>query len=257
MDNLSLQMGKFTTDIGGIEGMTSGADLYFNSQAWTEENTIRYSTGLKAIYTMAEQEVDVMVVNEEVDASSNGVTTTTGGFNQTRNAAGIVYKGSFMDKSLMPVVNYFEDNLQPTGGAGAANFTDKKNAFALVGLKYDFSPVFVELDYHMNTYKNKSVMDETDKDNSFVGTVGYKATDNIVAKLKYEASEVETFSAANTSAKTKYNGYQAAVEYLPTGDKNFRYHVAYVSRDTKPEVGDTRTTQTVFVGTRLLADFLK
>ncbi len=254
MDGLSLQMGKFGTDIGGIEGMTSGADLYFTSQAYNEEQSLRYATGLKAIYAFADQEISAMVVNETVDADANGA--TAGGFNQTRNAAGIVYKGAFMDKTLSPVLSYHEDNLQPTATTGTASFIDKKNTFAAIGFKYDWAPIFVEVDYHYNTYKNRTIMDETDKTNTVAGTLGYRM-ENFVAKLKAESSESEVFSAASTSTKPKYNGYQAAVEYLPTNDKNFRYHVAYVSRDTKPETGDTQTTQSVFVGTRLFADFLK
>jgi hypothetical protein len=250
MDNLSFQIGKFGTDIGGVEGLTAGPDLYFNSLGWSDQNALRYATGLKAIYMIDVQEIDLMVMNEEVDAS-NGTT-----FNQTRNAAGIVYKGSFMDKMLMPVLSYHEDNLQPTGTTGTAAFTDRKYTFASAGLKYEMSPIFVELDYLYNTFKNKSVMDETDKSTTAVGTLGYKM-ENMVAKLKFESSEAEAFSAAATSSKTKYAGYQLALEYMPTGDKNFRYHAAYVSRDTKPEVGDTQTTQTGIVGVRLIADFLK
>jgi hypothetical protein len=251
MDNLSFQIGKFGTDIGGVEGMTAGPDLYFTSQGYGEQSALRYATGLKAMYNIMEgNEINLMVMNEEVDAS-NGTA-----FNQTRNAAGIVYKGSFMDKMLMPVLSYHEDNLQPTGATGTAAFTDRKYTFASAGLKWEMSPMFVELDYLYNTFKNKSVMDETDKTSSAVGTLGYKM-ENMVAKLKFESSEAETFSAAATSSKLKYAGYQLALEYMPTGDKNFRYHAAYVSRDTKPETGDTQTTQTAVVGVRLIADFLK
>ncbi|MEZ0390932.1 MAG: porin, partial [Pseudobdellovibrionaceae bacterium] len=34
MENLGFQIGKFGTDIGGIEGMTNSADLYLKSQAY-------------------------------------------------------------------------------------------------------------------------------------------------------------------------------------------------------------------------------
>lgn len=258
MDNLSFQMGKFATDIGGVEGMTAGPDLYLTSQAYSDEGALRYATGLKAMYTMEAQEIDLMVMNEQINADANDTTTTTtsGGFNQTRNAAGIVYKGSFMDKMLMPVLSYHEDNLQPTTTNGASSFTDRKYTYASAGVKWEMAPVFVEVDYLYNTYKNKSILDETDKTTSAVATVGYKM-ENMVAKLKYEGSEAETFTAASTSGKLKYSGYQLALEYMPTNDKNFRYHAAYISRDTKPETGDTMTTQTAIVGFRLIADFLK
>jgi len=119
-----------------------------------------------------------------------------------------------------------------------------------------------ELDYLYDTMKDATVVNETNKTTSIVGTVGARM-DNWVAKLKAESSEAEVFTAANTSGKNKYNGYQAAVEYLPANDKNFRYHVAYVTRDFKPDTAagaantDTQTTQTVFAGVRILADFLK
>jgi hypothetical protein len=258
MDNMSVQVGKFNTDIGGIEGLTSGADLYFTSQAYGEQSPLRYATGAKLMYKMNDQEIDLMAVNQETDAFTN-IGGTTNSFSQNHEAYGIVYKGSFMDKALMPVVSWHTDKAQATSAAG----NDMENNYYSAGLKYDFAPIFVELDYLYDTMADRTVVGETNKTTSIVGTVGARM-DNWVAKLKAESSEAESFSAAATSGKNKYNGYQAAVEYLPANDKNFRYHVAYVTRDAKPETGafgttstDTQTTQSVFAGVRILADFLK
>lgn len=262
MDNLSFQLGKLGTEIGGFEGMTAGSDLYFLSQAYGEQTALRYATGAKIIYTVAGQELNFMTVNQQTDPASANASSTAVNFDQTHNAMGLVYKGSFMDKALLPYVSYFMDDVQAVGTASSATpavltkGTDKKYNYMTVGIKWDAKPVFVEADYSMNNYKNKSVMDETDTTNSIVATVGYQL-DNWVAKLKYEGSEVKTFTAANTSTKATLTGMQLAAEYMPSGDKNFRYHVAYMTRDTKPETGDTQTSQTVIAGFKLYADFLK
>jgi hypothetical protein len=263
MDNLSLQVGKFNTDIGGIEGMTSGPDLYFTSQAYQEQNEFRYATGAKLMFNFAENhEIDLMSTNQEVDVVDANPAGAGTSFGQNHETYGVVYKGSFMDKTLQPVLSWHNDKTQPTtasnplGGLNAATPRDVDANYYAAGLKWDFAPVFVEADYLYDTFKDLRQVGDTDKTTSIVATVGGRM-DNWVGKLKYEHSEAEAFTAPGTSGKTKYDGYQAAVEYLPTNDKTFRYHVAYVSRDTKPETGDTQTTQTVFVGTRILADFLK
>lgn len=248
--DLNLAVGKFATDIGGNEGLTSGADMYFTSAAYGEQNAFRYGTGAKLLYTFMDQEIDLMVSNQQTDAVNE-----SSQFNQTREGSGLVYKGSFLDKSLSPILSWHRDSIQPSGATGAASRLREANYYA-AGLKYDFAPLFVELDYLYDTWKDQSVQDETDKTTSAVATVGARL-DNWVGKLKYESSEVETFSAASTSAKDKYNGYQVAAEYLSSSDKTLRYHVAYMSRDTKPATGDTRNTQSVYAGVRILADFLK
>lgn len=252
MEGLSLQFGKIGTEIGGFEGMTPGSDLYFTSAAYgtsadAQQGALRYATGAKIIYTVADQEFNLMTVNQQTDA----VNTT---FSQTHEAMGVVYKGSFMDKTLLPYLSYFMDDVQGT----AAGVIDKKYNYMTAGIKWDAKPVFVEVDYSINNYKNKSITDETDTTSSAVATVGYQL-DNWVAKLKYEGSEVKTFTAANTSGKLTYTGMQLAAEYMPTADKNFRYHAAYMTRDTKSDAAgaQTMTEQTAIVGVKLYADFLK
>lgn len=267
MDNLSLQMGKFTTDIGGIEGLTTGPDLYFTSVAYGEQNPLRYATGAKLMYIMESNEFDVMAFNQETDAIATNPDNTTTSFAQNHQAYGVVWKGSFMDKSLSPVLSWHNDNMQPSAtgacpaaGAASSAACSQENNFYSAGLKWDWSPFFVEADYLYDTFKDKSVVGETDKTSSAVVTLGARM-EQWVGKLKYENSEAEVFSAGAGSRKDHYQGYQAAVEYLPSNEKYFRYHVAYISRDVKPDktgtAGDTQNTQTVLVGTRILADFLK
>lgn len=248
-DGYNLQIGKFGTDIGGVEGMTAGPDLYFTSQGYQNQNDLRYATGAKLLTSFADQQVDVMVVNQSSDAI-NGA----GKYNQTQLATGLVYKGAFMEKSLLPILSWHNEKVQPTTAAG---LVVKENNYYAAGLKYDFAPFFLELDYLYDTYKSKSTTDETDKNSTAAITIGGKR-DNWVAKLKLEDSATETISTVGGSAtKTKYSGYQLAAEYTPTGDKNFRYFIAYVSRQTKPETGDSPITQSTLAGVRINADFLK
>lgn len=254
MENFSVQLGKFGTDIGGIEGMTAGPDLYLTSEAYSEQSPLRYGTGIKGSYSIVDQEFAIMTTNQQTDADENG--GTAGGFNQDREAFGIVYKGNFMDKTLMPVLSYHEDNLQPTDTTGVAALA-KKNTYSGAGLKFDMSPFFVEADYLYNVFGSRSVDDQDDKVTTAVATIGGRMMENFVLKAKYEYTEEETYTAGTTSGKDKINGYQLAFEYLPTGEKHFRYHVAYVQKDTKPETGDTRTSQQALAGVRIFHDFLK
>ncbi len=246
--DLTLTVGKFATDIGGIEGTTSSPDLYLQSVTYSAQNPIRYATGAKLTYALAEgQELSLMSTNQQTDAEEGGK------FNQTRDTLGVVYKGSFLDKTLSPILSYHNDKVQPS-----TSVTRQRDlAYTAVGFKYDFAPMFVEVDYLMDNLKSQTTVDETDTRSSLLATVGGKFADNWVGKLKYESSEVESFTAANTSSKTKTNAYQLAAEFQPTGDKNLRYHLAYVAKDTKPEAGETQTQQSIYAGVRLLADFLK
>ncbi len=269
-DNLSLQLGKLFFDIGGIEGGTSGADLYFTSYAFNEQSILRYATGAKLIYMMGDQEFNVSAVNQQTDAATTPVTIPTPtpatlplNFDQNHQAFGLVYKGSFLDKTLLPIVSYHTDSVQSTDAAPyvagkTTSSLDKKYDYYTVGLKYDFNPMFVELDYVLNNLKSKTVDGETDATSTLVGTLGYKM-ENWVAKLKYETTTAQVATGVGASRKDQVNAYQIAAEYMPTGDKNLRYHFAYVSRDTKPDIAGvgTKTDQTALVGVRLLADFLK
>ncbi|MEZ0391488.1 MAG: hypothetical protein ACAH59_04685, partial [Pseudobdellovibrionaceae bacterium] len=274
MENLGFQIGKFGTDIGGIEGMTNSADLYLKSQAYgggtltttnalgtvsyLETENYRYATGLKAMSKFAGNEISLMLLNQETPAVDGA-----GKFYQSRNGYGLVWKGEFLDQTLKPVLSWHQDNLQTQANVPAvtmANTSDKKYDYYAAGLKYDWEPFFIELDYLYNTYLNRSTVDEADKTSSVVGTLGGRM-ENWVARLKVESSETEIFTGTGSSTKPKLMGYQAALEYLPTGDKSYRYHLAYVQKDQMPDLSgagsDTQTVQQVFAGVRLFADFLK
>lgn len=258
MEGFETQFGKFTTDIGGLEGMTSSPDLYFKSLAFEEEDPLRYATGLKGIFSFGDHQLDLMTFNQQSNADDNG-TAADGGFNQNREAYGVVFKGSFMDKAWSPVLSMHEDNLQTSTTAATGSTQTqvaRKYTFYSASLKYEMMPIFAEIDYLYNTYRDRTFVGETDKTNTLVGTLGYRM-DNWVFKLRGENSEAEIFSAASTSTKPKQNTYSAAIEYLPTNDKHFRYHLAYVTREAKPAAGAALNHQQMIAGVRLFADFLK
>jgi hypothetical protein len=248
-DQLTLQMGKFGTDVGGAEGTTSGPDLYFQSLAYQNQNEFRYATGAKLLFTFNDQEINLMATNQQSDAVN-----ADNKYNQTQLATGLVYKGAFLDKKLLPILSWHSERVQPTTATG---IVVKENNYYAAGLKYDFAPFFLELDYLFDNFKSRTTADQTDKASTAVATIGGKM-DNWVTKLKVEDSTTETISAVGAEAiKAKNNSYQLALEYTPTGDKNFRYHIAYVHRSTKPATGDAQTIQNTYAGFRIYADFLK
>lgn len=251
-DSFALQMGKFFTDVNGFEGMLSGADLYTTSEAYNETNRIRFATGLKAIYKLGDHEISAMAFNPGDDAAGTAADGTGTAFDQNRFGTGVVFKGNFMDKTLMPVLSYHEENLQQTA-TGAA---ERKYTYMTAAVKYDMAPFFVEFDYHMNTYKGETSQEEKNTTTGPVVHAGYKVSDNMIAKIKYHMSEEKRFAGA-TESKATYTGTQLALEYMPTAEKNFRYHLAYTNVDKKPETGDTQKQTNVIAGVRVFHDFLK
>jgi hypothetical protein len=260
-DNFSLSMGKVNSEIGGFEGATSGADIYLTSPNYqhtavkdlTGANlgysrsgsaNFLYITGLKATMAFAEtQNIYLLATNnigaDPVDAGGN--------INQDRGMMGIVWRGTFAEKTLFGLLSYHEAATQSaTGDSG------NKHTFASAGVKYDVADWVGSLEYNMTDYKD-GVGGKKDSLYSAILKLGYKM-DQWTPRLEFFTSEEKIEIATTTT--NKFTGVGAVLEYKPSAD-NFRYHLAYNTITAKPETGADQMRTEIVVGARLLGDFLK
>jgi len=261
-DMFSLSLGKFYTEIGGIEGAMSGADLYSVSPNYghigvktlTGQNigvnesgskNILYMAGAKAMLTFAETQNIYLIAANNVAADP---ADTNGNFNQNRGLMGAVWRGGFMDKTLTGLLSYHEASPQKATGIGDSG---DKHSFISAGLKYD-SDIVGSLEYNTTDYKD-GLSGKKDTLYSAILKIGYK-WEQWTPRLEIITSEEKTEIAA--SQTTKFATVGAILEYKPTAE-NVRYHVAVASTTQKPETGDDLTRFDVTVGLRLYGDLLK
>ena len=290
-DNFTLQVGKLASDMGGFEGITSGPDLYLASEAYlgttgmggstfhsygtalgattasmglTGSVTEYYITGVKAIYTMGNNELNIQVA--DVDAgvgrgTAAGATDVleSGKFAQSSNLVGVVYKGSFMDKSLSAIASYHTQKTSSLGGT-----LDTKANWTSVGLQYQMDAILAQLDYSIDSYTGiVGTTNPNDKLSSIVANFRYTMNDNWTFGAKYvssqEAIDSATGTATVTSFTNKYSSYGLVTEFKPKKADNFRYHLAYNSKTMKPDAAgaDDRMLTELIAGVRISADFLK
>lgn len=247
-DDFSVTFGKMASEIGGFEGLTSGADLYLTSEAYTKKNgnngnyagglystsDMLYLTGAKATYAFAGQTISLATYDAETD-----VPNTTGPLAQNYGVNGIVYRGAFMEKALQFVASYHESKASD----------DNKNSWYAAGVKWDSSPITASVDYVVSQAKTAA---DDNKISSIVGKLAYTGMEQWIPRLEVTSSEVEI-----ASVKDKYMGYGLVAEYVPKKEDTFRYHVAVNQITETPDTGDDITRTEIVVGTRLLADFLK
>ncbi len=278
-DMFTLSVGKMGTGIGGFEGNTAGPELYLTSANYAGtgllggtgssnkslKSSLLYSTGVQAEFKFAEgQVVQLQAFNQEGSVglgygATNGddASGTGAGYAQQDNLFGLLYRGSFMEKTMNVIASYHTEEL---------GVKDNKASFASLGFEYKADGLTAQLDYNMNQFQVYSSATLTPKQslNTAVLTLKYKM-DNwtpmikaAMATEKYDASSATGITADTTNT---YTDYGAALEYAPNKDQMFRYHVAYNSRTMKPDsvlaANNTRNLQEVIVGTRIKADFLK
>ncbi len=266
-DHFSLSVGRLSSEIGGFETGTSGADLYMTSENYARSVLTRagsnnfgtlaalYVTGVKATFSAWGQDLHIVAADNLLSDPSAGTAPNTAS-TQNRSLVGAAWKGSFLDKQIGTSLNYFE--MSPQGGAGAQAGGSNKNSFMNAGVRYNGEaielPFVLAVDYHLNTYKQDSSGNE-DKLSSIVAKFSYTGIEQWIPRVEYFTSEDKR--AIGTATTDKYTGYGAVLEYVPKKENTFRYHVAYNSVTMKPETGDDQTKQEIVVGTRLMADFLK
>lgn len=252
VDMLTVTVGKFASQIGGVEGSYSGSDLYLLSSGnggATLTNTSligkAYYTGAKFETAMGDHKIGLHFANAAAD-----VTNDNGKFAQTSGYTALVYTGSFADGMVKPVVSY-----HTTTNAAAAGSEKKVGTYLSAGAMFNvMSNLQIDADYLANTYTNGTVATNKDTLNTMVLNVAYKM-DNIKPSIKYYSGEEKIKGA--TDVKTTHSGMSAVVEFKPKMDENFRYHVAYNQYTLKPETGDSMVRTEVVAGVKISADILK
>lgn len=244
-DNFSMTFGKMGSEIGGFEGLTSGADLYLLSEAYSKKDgnsttiasvfgtsDMLYLTGAKATYAFSGQTISLATYNAEQNVGSATVLA------QNYGVSGLVYRGNFMEKSLQFIASYH---------TSSPNSDDKYNWYA-AGVKWDSAPITASVDYVVTQHDTTT----DDKITSIIGKLAYTGIEQWIPRLEVTSSESEI-----ASVKNKYMGYGVVAEYVPKKEETFRYHVAINQVKESPDTGDDLERTEIIVGTRLLADFLK
>lgn len=251
--NFSASVGRVVNLIGGREAINGGGDYYFVSQAGAQiqgrATNAQYPVGLLLTGMFEDQRLDVIAANTTAN-DSVGTTAT-----QTRMMMGVSYLGSFLDKTIMPIVSYHQD---------ADNENNEKRTYLNAGIKWIIAQPFeLELDYLANNNSFKTWAAAASKDTtSIVGSFRWKASDyfHAIAKVESSTDSVAAAAGANpTFNDNKITQIGLAGEYYPnTSATNMRYHLAAVQRTMKPGAGgDDQVETRVYAGVRFVADFLK
>ena len=263
-DRFAITAGKFNSEIGGWEGNTPRIDLYMVSGGFSQINGLRYHTGLKFAYNCEdENSLSLQVANQEADSTAGGTTATSGSqIDQNRSVYGVVYKGKFFEKSLLPILSYFVSPLS-TGNNGnpgsAGNVTattdSSKNTYTNAGLRYLKDSWQADLDYGLISKKEVS-SSTTDEDwTNMALKIGYKIQ-TLTPALKWFSTD-QNAKTSTSSVKTKWDGTEISLDYMPVAEQNLRYHLAYNMVNKKPATADTQITTQIFVGLSMYADILK
>jgi hypothetical protein len=257
-DLVTVTAGKFNSEIGGWEANTARTDLYMVSQGFNEINGLRYHDGLKVGFNFGEENnLALEVTNQEADSLSGTK------LDQNRSVYGAVYKGSFLDKSLMPIVSYFNsplstgNNGQAGSGGTVSTTTDSAtNTYSNLGLRWTDSIWTADIDYGMVTKKEVGSANVDHEITNTVAKLSYKI-DSFTPAVKWFGAEDKTKTTGAADSTVKYDGAEFSVDYKPVAEQNLRYHLAYSMVNTKPNTGDTQTTTSMVAGLTLYADFLK
>jgi hypothetical protein len=246
-EDFSFTFGKMGSEIGGFEGLTSGADLYLLSEAYNKRDAnnaligsvfgtadMLYLTGAKATYAFAGQTISLATYDAEQDVTGGTPTALA----QNYGVSGLVYRGAFMEKALQFIASYH---------TSSPNTDDKYNWYA-AGVKWDATPITASVDYVVTQHDTTT----DDKITSIIGKLAYTGMEQWVPRLEVTSSISDIAGVENT-----YMGYGVVAEFVPKKEETFRYHVAINQVKETPDTGDDLDRTEIVVGTRLLADFLK
>jgi len=237
-ERLAFTAGKFASEVGSIEGNMSSPDIYMPSQSYKaiSSNDFLYVSGGKLTYSQMEQEASVFLANQSESQSTE----------QTKMAYGIVYKGSFLEKTLTTVAGYLSDEKQ-----GTTSDVKMTTAISSLGVKWYPKPYYVAFDYIVYAQKNITAVDVNETTTTILLDAGYDF-DGVIPKFKYELTTKKS-----GSTKDQYDGVVVGVEFKPYPEDIFRYHVMVTQMNVKPDVGNSRFEQHFLLGTRIYGDFLK
>ncbi len=267
-DMLKLTIGKLSSEIGGFESVTPGADNYYNSEAYSGTaylgktaasgnanlagfSNLQYLTGAKLGFTFDTRELSFIVANLDnrtvrIPASTNGDVLEGGKLAQNKSLLGLSYRSTLMNKFLTTYASYHTETLAE----------DTKANFTGAGFQMNMNPFMLQLEYLANYSEFLSGTTVLkDSLSSLQLRTTYNIDEQSVFGLRATSSE-EKIDAA-TAFKNKYMTVGASLEFKPKADDIYRYHVAYNTRTETPESGDNRNLNEVIFGMRISADFLK
>ena len=243
-EDWSVAMGKIITGMGGVEAMNNPADLYLRSTAGDEVASIYWPTGAQVVGKFGDHKLTINAANisDDVTSSSN--------LSSTSHLFGLTYTSKLADGMIMPNLSYHSESFNDS----SLNKTTKY--YLAAGAKLVVNTFDIEFDYLNNNRKYDTQSTQLLDTQSLVALVRYSLEMGSV-HTKYETSALKTAISATDSAKSTINGITLAYEFKPVKDDNWRAHIAATQKDTKADGVDTKTEKKIFVGMRLLADFLK
>lgn len=247
-DEWNVSMGKIITGMGGAEGLNNPGDMYLRSVAGDEAAAIYWPTGVQIQGLFGDQKLNINVANISEDVTD---ATASANLNSTSHLYGFSYLGKLNEGNILPSISYHTETFNNT------NYTKKTQSYAALGARFLISDFEIEVDALNNSRKFDPKGAEKMGDvTSGVALVRYKLDAGSV-HIKYENSSVKIPTGVDIFSKSTITGATLAYEFKPVKDENWRWHIAGTQKDTKPEVGDTKSEKKILVGMRIMADFLK
>lgn len=240
---LTLETGKFYTNVGGIEGTFKAEDVYLFSLTGNAYDVIGYNYGAMLQADFLKQSMQVMVFSPN-----------DGTYNQTTPGWGLVWLGNLFNDVVNPMFSYHfatTPRQVENGLFGVTPSAKKINEYWAFGVNTNWldKRLVLDLDYLYNYYRGKSADAKTDKDTSYVFTgyysYGEKALFRQVVKYEYSKRMNKDSNLFNR------NAYTIGLEFFPRmrqenvikGD-NPRFHVVYTSYKDKYKRNEPATAST-------------
>jgi hypothetical protein len=211
--------------------------------------------------TQDSQQVTVSLSLENFNNKGNAsnISNTTGtDYNGT--FTGIVYKGAFLDKMIKPHVSYYTGSAEGievkdvTGNSfGTALLGKRGSAYTAAAVGAQFAVgmgVGIDAEYRTVTMDKLLTANTTANDK-------YTETGFTVAAAMREGMFQPQVKYGTSAPKNTYTTMAVGVEIVPKKEEALRYHVAYASKEQKPESGNKTTVTQVVAGIKISADFLK
>lgn len=212
--DFSVIIGKQSVLTGGRENDYSGSDIYLYSRFL--ETFGYYFTGVSAGYTQFGQNFYLQYL-EQSDSTSTPLTD--------KKVIGAAYYGDLLDKKIMPIISYHKFG---TSRAGSYN-----NVLS-VGLRFNIEKFLIEGDYLVNELEKLSAEGDA-KITSVVTHVRYIFDQGFqpFAKFITEKGKKGFTGIVSGSSESERKAFEVGLEYFPSKDEDFRYHVVYNNSDSK------------------------
>jgi len=205
--NFKLKIGKQFLLHGGWEGTLSSKEWYSSSV----NNFVMFGVGIGAFYKIAGQNFIFQTLNNRNDLT-----------NQSTPLYGFNWSSSFFGEMINPIISY---HVEPFENNNTTITENGNKTYIAIGNRLKIADFFVDVDYRINKSDGTIVNGKSSENKGFVARVSYQKGLWRPA-IKYAKIKEETL---NTGV---YSGddidYHAVIEYFPTGNPNFRYHLAYI-----------------------------